>query len=144
MSAFEKYKEAYENTRYCIPQLELELKIGQFQQSFQTYLEKNGIHHWAMITAYNPQSKLNTHRENERSQQRLEKILSEEGYKFHLAEHRDPKGEWPIEKSVFIAKIPLDRALQLGREFKQNAIVAGGSDAIPRLYNCTIRDSGGA
>ena len=45
----------------------------------------------------------------------------------------DPRGTWPEERSFLVLGLDLEASRALGREFKQNAIVWSGSDAIPRL-----------
>lgn len=45
----------------------------------------------------------------------------------------DPAGVWPTEKSFFIPEIDINTAKSLGQQFRQNAIVWIGRDAIPRL-----------
>lgn len=73
----------------------------------------------------------------------LEQLLAKESFVFHKAEHRDPKGLWPAEKSFFIQNIDLEIALTLGRQFGQNAIAAGDQEAVPQLYDCTFKASTG-
>ena len=114
----------------------MDLFVGVFNQSLQVFLIKNNIQTWAMITAYNPGSRIRTETENKLMDRQLEQLLDEERFRFHAAEHRDPKGVWPAEKSFFIENIDLQSALTMARQFGQNAIVAGGREAVPQLFDC--------
>jgi hypothetical protein len=45
----------------------------------------------------------------------------------------DPSGCWPAEESFLVLGLGLEASRMLGGEFRQNAIVWAGEDAIPRL-----------
>jgi len=45
----------------------------------------------------------------------------------------DPREGWSPEESFLVLGLNLEEARRLGREFRQNAIVWAGKDAIPKL-----------
>ena len=143
MSSFEQFQQVYQQALYVVLRPEMNLRIGVFHQELQDFLKDNNIHQWAMITAYNPGSTVCTETENKTRQDELAELLNEEGLRFLEAEHRDPKAQWPIEKSFFIERIDLKSALALGYQLGQNAIVAGDERAIPQLFDCTFKASSG-
>lgn len=87
----------------------------------------------AIVSAYNPQSKLRSDEENTRAHQLLQKSLTDQQYDFCESLHNDPVGQWPIEKGYFVTGMHLDDARAIGQEFNQKAIVWISGDAIPRL-----------
>jgi len=86
------------------------------------------------ITAFNPYSQARNLEANEAAHARLGDEL--EG----LARGRviegagtDSTGEWPEEKSYFALGVDLETARRIGNEYRQNAIVWVGADAVPQL-----------
>ena len=87
----------------------------------------------AIISAYNPQSTLQSDEDNARAHQLLQDYLRNQGYAITESLHKDPAEQWPNEKGFFVIGVNLDDARSIGQQFNQNAIVWIGSDAIPRL-----------
>jgi len=143
MSSFEKFRSNYEQAIYVVLNPQLNLHVGVFNPSLQVFLKEKNTQQWAMITAYNPGSTICTASKNRFMNGQLEQLLHKDRFRFHEAEHRDPKGLWPVENSFFIENIELERALALGRKFGQNGIVAGDQEAIPLLFDCTFRETTG-
>lgn len=87
----------------------------------------------AIISAYNPQSKLQSDEDNARAHQLLQHYLRNQGYAITESLHSDSARQWPIEKGFLVTGLNLDEARSIGQQFNQNAIVWIGSNTIPRL-----------
>lgn len=85
------------------------------------------------ITACNPWSEETDRAVNDRAQDTLHKRLKQAGYDPRPGLGADPAGHWPGEESWFIPAISRTEAISLGKEFRQNAVVWAGDDAIPQL-----------
>lgn len=79
---------------------------------------------WAVLTAWNPASEERPREENDAAQERLRAILRQEGVRFFEG-MSEPDDGHPGEASL-LAVMTRERAMELGREFGQNAIVVGG------------------
>lgn len=91
---------------------------------------------WAYLTAWNPGSVIHMDFVNRQKQEDLELFLRGAGYAVLPGVARDPRGEWPDEESIMAFGLGWESALQLGRRFRQNAILAGlGEDAV-QLLRC--------
>ena len=55
------------------------------------------------------------------------------GHAFIEGEGADATGEWAAERSVFAYGMDKASACVLGRQFRQDAIVWVGADAVPQL-----------
>lgn len=111
------------------------LKIQQFSPELYQLYQKTQYKTAALITAYNPHSQLTKNHINELAQQQLGKLLQR--YSCCLvypAQHCDPQGQWPIEPSYCVLGLGTKVAKTLAKQFRQNAIVWVGKDAIPHLH----------
>lgn len=118
-AASEALWEAYRRTEYRIgAPYNLTLKVDEAAVGLSSKP-------WAYLTAWNPRSQLLPRLENQQRQFELESLLCDEQVSTFPGVARDPLGEWPDEEGVFVAGLSRDRALQLGREFGQNAILVG-------------------
>ena len=90
---------------------------------------------WAVITAYNPCSVLESAVSNEARQLLLAEMLSLHGYETHSALGRGADGEWE-EPSILVLGISYELAGAIGASFLQNAVVFGEMGAAAELVFC--------
>lgn len=109
------------------------LRINHYSQPLAHLLKATQQPSGAIISAYNPQSKLQNDRNNTRAHQLLQHDLCNLGYAIIESLHKDSVEQWPIEKGFLAIGLNLNDARSIGRRFNQNAIVWINSDAIPRL-----------
>jgi hypothetical protein len=95
------------------------------------YLEHEHINSWAYITAWNPLSNPHSDAYNHSQQQLLLDQLK--GYKTCKGEGRGRDGIWPPEESYFVANISREKAVTLGKDFDQTAILVSGKNLEPEL-----------
>lgn len=128
---------AYLNTDYYINLKQINLKVGVFSKELIEWLESLRENFapisFAIITAFNPFSELLSLSDNEKRNKRLVYYLKENKYQFFHAENRDPKNEWPIEKSFLVPFISKQEAMEIAQQFQQNAIVYGIANTPPEL-----------
>lgn len=91
---------------------------------------------WAYLTAWNPGSVIQMDFVNRQKQEELELFLRGAGYAVLPGLARDPRGQWPDEESILVFGLQWEKALQLGRKFKQNAILAGLGEEAVQLLRC--------
>jgi hypothetical protein len=112
------------------------LRVDQYSAPLSRLFTALGCRCAAFITASNPFGMPHGVEENLaacagfrdellRRSCRPQQILDGEGL--------DPTGVWPGEKSFLVLGLDLETSMLLGREFRQNALVWAGEDAIPRL-----------
>lgn len=116
---------------YCVDIFDEPIKIGEFSDELESYLEKQNANCWAFITAYNPMSEVLNPEENEMRNNRLQEKIK--GYHYLEGEGRDPSGEWIPERSFLILDISREKAMQLAGEFEQKAIVYGEKTGVAEL-----------
>lgn len=85
------------------------------------------------ITAHNPFSEPQSSAENQTANARLRLRLVELTSYLYPAAGTDPRGKWPPEPGYLALGVPLPAARRIGREFRQNAIVWSGANAVPEL-----------
>ena len=125
---------AYRATDYRVLGLKpFVLKIGQPSRSLQRLHARCGCRTSAFITAWNPLGERTPDAINEAMQKRLERKLKARSVRFIPSFGEDNSGIWPGEQSVLAMGISLIAARSLGSQFKQNAFVWIGRDAIPCL-----------
>ncbi|GEM48782.1 DUF3293 domain-containing protein [Deinococcus cellulosilyticus] len=86
---------------------------------------------WAMVTAFNPESRQLTPEENQERHAALEVAVRQLG---HPVDHYVAgEGEWE-EPGCFIRGISLAEAVQLGRDFQQNAVLFGVGSRVALVW----------
>lgn len=85
------------------------------------------------ITAWNPWSEETDRAINDQAQVALLQRLRRAGYDPRPGLGADPDGRWPGEESWFVPAISRTESISLGREFRQNAVIWAGDDAVPQL-----------
>jgi hypothetical protein len=127
--------EAYLETHYRVgisPDV-LVLRIGQHSPELASRYEQDSCDCALFITAFNPFGRKQDDADNQVAHAHLGEKLR--GVADHLIEGdgADPTGQWPAERSYLAFGIDADAAQELGRHFKQDAVVWIGRDAVPQL-----------
>lgn len=114
----------------------IDIRVGQTQPQLDELLRNNPIQSWCFITAYNPQSKPLSQKDNERRQAALRQIIAARGWIAFEGEGIGDDGTWPPEPSYLVLGISRPDAVALGRQFEQAAIVAGDAGGTAELILC--------
>jgi hypothetical protein len=119
-------REVYLNTAYRTTESPfLSILPLQKNPTLDEFLLSQGQASWAFITAFNPQSRLLSLRENRLRNQKLEKDLVCLGLHFRSGIGEGKEGDWPAEESYLILGLTLVQAMDLGRTYDQKAILFG-------------------
>jgi hypothetical protein len=130
----EELRNAYEQTIYRVFDPPLDLRIHQLHPSLDKLLEQHRSHHWAFLTSVNPLSAMQTDAANRLLLSQLRVSLESGPWTFYEGAGMGKDGQWPPEPSFLILGISLDKALQLGRRWRQKAIVAGQKGKAAQLH----------
>ncbi len=122
---------AYTTTKFHVFIPPIIIEIGKRNAELDTLIKKDGQAEWAYLTAYNPYSKELTNKENLLRQSQLISKISD--YKFYEGEGVGEDPTWKPERSILIVGIKKNEAIDLGKEFEQNAIVYGKINEVPEL-----------
>jgi hypothetical protein len=87
----------------------------------------------SFITACNPLGDVLSDAQNAHRQQALAAELARRGLVALRGIGRHPTNGWPGEPSYLVLGTPRLLALELGRQFAQNAVIWAGADALPEL-----------
>jgi hypothetical protein len=130
----EKIK-AYEATHYRagVGPDAFVLQIGKQSPELALHYNANGANCAVFITAFNPFGKKQDEEANKDAHARLGEVLHPMASAIIEGEGSDPSGKWRPEKSYLTFGIDADAARELGRRFKQDAVVWIGKDAVPQL-----------
>jgi hypothetical protein len=130
--------EAYRRTSFWAdtPRGRLRLRIGVPNAELDALLAAEKVRSWAYLTAYNPGSVRLGESDNRRSQERLERAVREAGFSFFRGEGVGDDGDWPAEPSLLVLGITRGHAVELGKQFRQRAIVYGEAGGSPQLLMC--------
>lgn len=128
-------QQAYMETAYhVISETKIyKVKLNTIHQEFNLWCKKNNIKSWAFITAYNPFSEALTKSENIMLNSKLKETIIKNGYNFNKGDGVPNNEDWDSEESFFIHNITLQKAKEMGINFKQNAIIFGEIDSLPKL-----------
>ncbi len=113
----------YEATCYSILNPKIDIYLTKENEALQSFLKEHHFNSWGFITAWNPFSNALSLENNQRLNSLLEQDLT--NYVVFPAEGKDTIGNWPPEISFFVAGITKEEAIDLGKKYKQNAIVYG-------------------
>lgn len=115
----------------------LTLRIGERSQRLARLLVRHGVRDWAFVTAYNPRNRRRSTGRNAQALRVLRGALR--GRSLLLsADGRADDSSW-CEASVFAAPMTAARAMRLGRQFQQYAVVVGRRGGPARLAWCIDR-----
>lgn len=133
---------AYRRTRYRVSLPgggAIELRIGQRSRAVDRVLAVCGYRHWAFVTAANPGSRPLPAWRNQARTQGLARTLVAAGFRALLGFGEPEQGGWIPEASFLVLGMTASRARRLGRQFQQNAIVAGRRGRAGALHWCHSR-----
>ncbi|MEO1621210.1 MAG: DUF3293 domain-containing protein [Cyanobacteria bacterium J06632_3] len=126
---------AYQQTLYeiFVESQVISLRVNCPNSALDNLLQQYQHSCWAFVTAYNPYSQQLSVAENESNHAALEAEVKRLELLYFPAVGRDPAGAWPSEASVFVMGVERERAIALGNEFSQNAILYGTLSSPPHL-----------
>ena len=128
----------YRNTTFRVeaPNGHLDIRIGDKHPRIDSVLSEHNATEWAYITAWNPGSRPTSTEQNALAQEKLIKIVQDRGFRFYLGDGIPDQEGWAPERSVWIAGISREEAVEIGRQFGQNAIVVGNLGSVAELLDC--------
>ncbi len=127
--------EAYIRTIYRVLDPAFDIRIGAADPLLEQWLTQHGFDGYAFVTAWNPASQLLSRQANEARHAALYQALR--GFTSadpHLAEHHGESGGWPMEKSWWTPGLAPENAVDLARQFGQNALVFGRKGGVAELW----------
>lgn len=126
---------AYRNTTYrvFIHGEAIDVRIGEKNARLDVLLDGAP---WAFISASNPASRPAD--DNPARHRALIEKLEGPNYRLHPGVGIPDEGDWAAEESVLVAGMSEADAILIGREFGQNAIVAGAPHERARLVFCVV------
>lgn len=127
---------AYQRTRYEVREPHFSIREGALHPELDRWLMDLGYAEWAFITAWNPGSRPLPRLKNEKRQSDLARRVQEGGWISFPAAGIPEVDGWEAEESLFIAGIPLEDAIRLGRKYGQNAILWGGIRGTAKFFYC--------
>jgi len=127
--------EAYKATDYVVESLDICIKIGVQNEKLEEFLIDNQAFSYGIITAYNPFSEKVLTSENQKKQLELEEILLEKDFLFLPAMGKPTLSDWLPEPSFFIVDIKKRAVKALATSFRQNAIIYGTINSVPKLIS---------
>ena len=125
---------AYEATTYRVATPAIDIRIGSATAALDLLLEQYGATEWAFVSAWNPMSVEQPATDNEAAHRQLVEVVAAFPHFDGVGVGDD--GLWPPECSLLILGINFDKAVELGRMFRQQAIVCGGKRGVARLVMC--------
>lgn len=127
--------EAYLETQYHTnwPAYPFDLTVGRPSEPLLALYRSMRRRSAAYVTAWNPYGEPLPNSENARRHARLLTDASHLELPYFEGEGRGRDTRWPPEKSVLVLGLSFEGALQLGRDYDQNAIVWADADAVPQL-----------
>ncbi len=135
-----KLVENYLNTSYWTELIRMDdrganIRVGQPNpHHIQRQLEDYGIERYAFLTAWNPGSQPLDQWHNRWRNLSLELELHPHCRLLRRGLGIGTDENWPPEESFWALDIPLEKALELGRQFGQNAMVVWQNGGYPELW----------
>ena len=132
--------ESYLNTSYWTELILLDdrganLRIGQpHPHNLERQLEDYGIQRYAFITAWNPGSQPLDQWHNRWRNLSLELELHPQCRLIRRGLGIGTNDNWMPEESFWALDISMEKAVELGRQFGQNAIVVWQKEGVPQLW----------
>jgi hypothetical protein len=125
---------AYRATRYRVfASPDFELAVGQRSDALADLYRKHAASSAAFLTAWNPEGNLQNESANREAFARLQERVTSLSVKVISGFGEDPDGAWAGEESLLALGLGREIACEIGAEFRQNAIVWVGADAVPEL-----------
>lgn len=127
-------REAYFSTHFKVFEpVQFILKIDTPSKELDGLYQDYGVSTAAFLTAWNPHSKPTALHDNERAQRHLRRKIEEVSVAIFSGVGEDPTGQWPGEPSFLALGVSREESIRLGNEFRQNALVWIGVNAVPEL-----------
>jgi hypothetical protein len=125
----------YHRTDYVVDDdpLCFTIRLDRPNTDLDIFLSALNASTWAFLTAYNPYSQRTSDDQNHARQAELVSLLKEDGYNYYQGRG---VGEGWDEPSIFIIEITRESAIDIGKQFEQNAILWGSTDDGPELIWC--------
>ena len=126
---------AYERTRYRVDVTNspFVLRPGESSEAIRRVHRRAGVSSSIFMTACNPFGQRQSDEDNAEAMRRLLAWLEQHAIRWIGGEGESTDEHWKAEPSVLALGPSVEDAAALCREFRQNAVVAIGDDAIPRL-----------
>jgi len=125
---------AYRATRYRVfASPDFELAVGQRSNALADLYRRHAVNSAAFLTAWNPEGNLQNETANREAFARLQERVTSLSEKVISGFGEDPDGAWAGEESLLALGFGREIACEIGAEFRQNAIVWAGGDAVPEL-----------
>ena len=125
--------EAYKATTYEVKRLGLALRIGEKNRHLEEFLIDNNVFSYAFISACNPYSQPLSEMENKARHLQLTIWLKSKGWRYASGYGIPDQTNWLPEKSALILGISKKKAIELGNELEQNAVIFGLLGKPPEL-----------
>lgn len=109
------------------------LWVGQYEPRLLGIYAAYEANCAALITAYNPWGEQQGQELNLADHQSLGDYLRSFSSNILTAEGAHPEGTWPPEPGYFVLGMSEDSAIAAGLQFRQDAVVWIGADAVPQL-----------
>jgi len=120
---------AYLAAEYAVHEPAIVIRVGERNSALDALI---GAGSAAFVTAANPGSERQSDEENARRTETLRQMIATR-WPYARGEGRRRGGEWPAEPSFLVLGISQTEAMQLAREFAQNAFVWCESTKAPEL-----------
>ena len=125
---------AYRATRYRVfTSPDFELAVGQPSSALADLYRTHAVNSAAFLTAWNPEGNLQNESANREAFARLQERVTPLSVKVISGFGEDPDGAWAGEESLLALGLGRETSCEIGAEFRQNAIVWAGADAVPEL-----------
>ena len=125
---------AYRATRYRVfASPDFELAIGQPSSALADLYRTHAVNSAAFLTGWNPEGNLQNETANREAFARLQERVTSLVVKVISGFGEDPDGAWAGEESLLALGLGREISCEIGAEFRQNAIVWAGADAVPEL-----------
>jgi hypothetical protein len=137
---------AYQRTRFCVDDAGRGICFmsGWASSKLDALLRRHHATRWAFLTAWNPASVELSRVQNDVRQRELIAILEREGYRWLPGEGIGEDPAWTPEQSVLVLGISPGKAVALGRQFGQLAVVVGGRGEQAQLVTSASAPAPGA
>jgi hypothetical protein len=122
---------AYKATTYRVATLDIDIRIGRATAALDLLLEQYGATEWAFISAWNPMSVEPPATDNDAAHRQLVEVVA--AFPHFEGQGIGDDGLWPPERSLLILGVGLAEAVELGRRFRQHAVVCGVMSKEARL-----------
>lgn len=125
--------ESYRAAEYAVfGAEEFVLRVDRSSTALAALQRQAGVRESVFLTACNPESVPLDEATNAARQAELARLLEERGLRVLPAEGRSATRDW-VEPSFLVLGLGLAEAAELGRRFRQNAILHAAEDGVPRL-----------